>query len=105
MTDWKQSLTKQIFKESSFTNTVTISCDGGEEMICPKCGFSGNFIVNGDRFCASCSCFIAKAFPSEPPSISGLEKIEPLEGGLTVIDKLNEVIEKVNRIMEVMNRR
>jgi len=28
MTDWKQFLTKQIFKESSFTNTVTISCDG-----------------------------------------------------------------------------
>ena len=84
-------------------------------MICPKCGFSGNFIVNGDRFCASCSCFIAKAFPSEPPSISGLEKIEPLKikvffgdtfGQTTdVANKLNEVIEKVNRIMEVMNRR
>ena len=28
MTDWKQFLTKQILKESSFTNTVTISCDG-----------------------------------------------------------------------------
>lgn len=84
-------------------------------MICPKCGFSGNFIVNGDRFCASCSCFIAKAFPSEPPSISDLEKIEPLNPRNVSSeywnathenrDKLNEVIEKVNRIMEVMNRR
>ena len=26
--NWKQFLTKQILKESSFTNTVTISCDG-----------------------------------------------------------------------------
>jgi len=38
------------------------------------------------------------------PAIPGLEKIEPLKGGLTVIDKLNEVIEKVNSIMEVMNK-
>ena len=83
-------------------------------MICPKCGFSGNFIVNGDRFCASCSCFIAKAFPSEPPSISGLEKIEPLNPRNVSSEywnathenraKLNEVIEKLNLVMDYLNK-
>ena len=83
-------------------------------MICPKCGFSGNFIVNGDRFCASCSCFIAKAFPSEQPSISGLEKIEPLKvpsvfnnifsNDDAVASKLNQVIENQNKIIDYLNQ-
>jgi len=36
--------------------------------------------------------------------LTGLEKIEPLEGGLTVIDKLNETIDKVNRIIDYLNQ-
>ena len=112
MTDWKQFLTKQIFKESSFTNTVTISCDGGEEMICPNCGFTANYVVNGDKFCANC---LSLLMPYPKTSISDLEKIEPLNPRNVSSEywnathenraKLNEVIEKVNRIMEVMNRR
>ena len=127
MTDWKQFLTKQIFKESSFTNTVTISCkessftntvtiscDGGEEMICPKCGFSGNFIVNGDRFCANC---LSLLMPYPKTSISDLEKIEPMKIALgsflgdtfgqetRLAEKLNEVIEKVNLIMDMLTPR
>ena len=42
--------------------------------------------------------------PTGTTSISGLEKIEPLEGGLTVIDKLNETIDKVNRIIDYLNQ-
>ena len=123
MTDWKQFLTKQIFKESSFTNTVTISCkessftntvtiscDG--RMICPNCGFTANYVVNGDKFCANC---LSLLMPYPKTSISDLEKIEPLNPRNVSSEywnathenraKLNEVIEKVNRIMEVMNRR
>ena len=38
------------------------------------------------------------------PAIPGLEKIEPLKGGLTAINKLNEVIEKVNKIIDYMDQ-
>ena len=119
--NWKQFLTKQIFKESSFTNTVTISCDGGEEMICPNCGFTANYVVNGDKFCANC---LSLLMPYPKTSISDLEKIEPLtgqffilkqgdeiisrEGGedwrnQVVASKLNEVIERQNRIIDYLN--
>lgn len=109
MTDWKQFLTKQIFKESSFTNTVTISCDG--RMICPNCGFTANYVVNGDKFCANC---LSLLMPYPKTSISDLEKIEPLNPRNVSSeywnathenrDKLNEVIEKVNLMMEYLNK-
>ena len=118
--NWKQFLTKQIFKESSFTNTVTISCDGGEEMICPNCGFTANYVVNGDKFCANC---LSLLMPYPKTSISDLEKIEPLsmvytghtENGISyctgsrpadnreLMNKLNEVIERQNRIIDYLN--
>ena len=85
-------------------------------MICPICGFK-EVTINTE--CASCGTHITGEWlPIETTgtlSISGLEKIEPLNPRNVSSeywnathenrDKLNEVIEKVNRIMEVMNRR
>ena len=126
MTDWKQFLTKQIFKESSFTNTVTISCkessftntvtiscDGGEEMICPNCGCTANYVVNGDKFCANC---LSLLMPYPKTSISDLEKIEPMKIALgsfigdtfgqetRLAEKLNQVIENQNKIIGYLNQ-
>ena len=85
-------------------------------MICPICGFK-EVTINTE--CASCGTHITGEWlPIETTgtlSISGLEKIEPLNPRNVSSEywnathenraKLNEVIEKVNRIMEVMNRR
>ncbi len=111
MADWKQFLTKQIFKESSFTNTVTISCDG--RMICPNCGFTANYVVNGDKFCANC---LSLLMPYPKTSISDLEKIEPMKIALgsfigdtfgqetRLAEKLNQVIENQNKIIGYLNQ-
>ncbi len=53
-------------------------------MNCPICGYDG--LETGD-VCPSCHIYIISPYywPAEPTlSISGLEKIEPLEGGLEV---------------------
>ena len=68
-------------------------------MICPNCGWDA---TNMRKTCEYCGPFVAKSEPTIPHS--GLEKIEPLEGGLTVIDKLNEVIEKVNLLIDLQNK-
>lgn len=70
-------------------------------MICPNCGFTANYVVNGDKFCANC---LSLLMPYPKTSISDLEKIEPLKGGLTAISKLNETIGKVNRIIDYLNQ-
>jgi len=106
--------TKIIFNPT-YPCLEKVGAKGGKKMICPKCGFSGNFVVNGDRFCASCSCFIAKAFPLEPPSIPSLEKIKSLDlaylrtvekyiAERIITNKLNEVIEKLNLVMDYLNK-
>ena len=74
-------------------------------MKCLICGFDG--LETGD-VCPSCHVVMITPYcwPTGHvmDTIPGLEKIEPLKGGLTAINKLNEVIEKVNKIIDYMDQ-
>ena len=77
-------------------------------MNCPICGYDG--LETGD-VCPSCHIYIISPYywPAEPTlSISGLEKIEPMNTIYpTIMEatlKLNEVIEKVNMIIDYMDQ-
>jgi uncharacterized Zn finger protein (UPF0148 family) len=88
---------------------------GGREMICPICGFK-EVTINTE--CASCGTHITGEWlPIETTgtlSISGLEKIEPLNPRNVSSEywnathenraKLNEVIEKLNLVMDYLNK-
>jgi len=84
-------------------------------MICPICGFK-EVTINTE--CASCGTHITGEWlPIETTgtlSISGLEKIEPLNPRNVSSEywnathenraKLNEVIEKLNLVMDYLNK-
>ena len=75
----------------------------GEKVINRRCVWSKVVVKN------AAACIKTKGDPmtivdEQRKLLTGLEKIEPLEGGLTVIDKLNETIDKVNRIIDYLNQ-
>ena len=74
-------------------------------MICPNCGGE---TVTIDNVCVMCGTYLTQfVLPCKiKTSISGLEKIEPMNTIYpTIMEatlKLNEVIEKVNMIMDYL---
>lgn len=73
-------------------------------MICPNCG--KDLAIIGE-ICSLCGAYVKLPLDIKT-SISGLEKIEPMNTIYpTIMEatlKLNEVIDKVNRIMDYLNQ-